>query len=395
METAKENEQYYYLASFRVSNQHYCFHPADRQRMAGGTPTQKSKQVGRDYLGLAVLDGNWRVRMDTVVDLKAAGFAGAQDFRLFVLNQQVYITSNDLIAPIWLTTTTTTGTKHSASVPDAVKDNYLIAPTVFDDSISTSNSKLQVWVRKQPSCAPCSRTRGFCGKNFNYFADPSNGKVMVEIWPTGPHTVRRIDLNKSCERGLESITIVDDTSAPITPLLATVEELDFPTLSRRESILTRGRGSACCVPMHRRNNSGRRELLLVGLQHSKTPSQNNRRLPGNLTANHYLSSWYAFEPTPPFRVVAQSAWFCLGFPDEDDDSVPLLRATSWRKLELGGSGSTSERPYNCPRIHFVSGVTLAPDDPSTVIVAYGINDCFSRFVRVKLPEASLFGEKSV
>ena len=45
----------YYLASFRVSNQHYCFQPKDRKRMAGGTATEKSETncPGLPWLGRA------------------------------------------------------------------------------------------------------------------------------------------------------------------------------------------------------------------------------------------------------------------------------------------------------------------------------------------------------
>lgn len=215
---------------------------------------------------------------------------------------------------------------------------------------------------------------------------------MAEIWPTGPHTVRSIDLDQPCQRGPEPTTMTAhvDNNDSVVPSFATVEELDFPTLGRWESILTRGRGSACCIPMQHENRS-----LLVGIQHSKTPSQRNKQLPGNLTANHYLSSLYAFDATAPYKSVAQSGWFCLGFPDYNttvtttttDQPFPLVRATSWRRLELGG------RIFACPRIHFVSGMTIKADDPSAVIVAYGINDCLSRLVEIRLSDLKglLFG----
>jgi len=286
------------------------------------------------------------------------------------LHNQIYISSYDLLAPLWLTKST------SIKLDDV--PSTVIAPHVFGDD------KLYVHVRREASCAPCSRQRGFCGKNFNYFV--AGNQPMAEIWPTGPHTIRSVDLKQQqgCRRGLEPETVVDDTMAPITTSFATVEEVDFPTLGRWESILTRGRGGACCIPMLDQNSN---RTLLVGIQHSKTPSQRNRQLPGSLTSNHYLSSLYAFEVIPPYRIVAQSGWFCLGFPtDEEKQTNPLVRATSWRKLILGSE-------FDCPRIHFVSGMTLKADDPTTVIVAYGINDCVSRMVQIKLSEFErlLFG----
>lgn len=347
----------YYLVSFRVSNQHYCFHPDDRKLMAGATTaSKKSTQKAQNYLGLAIYDSNLNHVRDTIVDLKAIGFPAAQDFRLFVLQNQIYISSYDLLAPIWL-----------AMAPnDRTVAQTIVAPTVFKN-----RNKLHVHIGKEPSCASCNQKRGFCGKNFNYFVD-SSGNRMAEIWPTGPHMVRSIDLHKPCQRGQEpDAAFVGIKGVDTMPSFATVEELDFPALGRWKSILTRGRGGTCCIPMQHEKLS-----LLVGIQHSKTPSQHNKQLPNNITANHYLSSFYAFQTTPPYRIVAQSGWFCMGFPHED---VTLVRATSWRQLVIG-------RPFDCPRIHFVSGMTIKADDPSSVIVVYGINDCLSRFVEIRLSD---------
>ena len=205
----------------------------------------------------------------------------------------------------------------------------------------------------------------------------ASSTIMVEIWPTGPHLVRSVNASKACDRTPEpSVTHIDDNDS-IPSSFATTEEIDFPALGIQESLLTRGRGSACCIEIQHDN-----QPYLVGIQHSKTPSQRNKQLPVNVTANHYLSSLYAFEKHAPYRIVAQSGWFCLGF----NRDAPLTQATSWRKLILG-------RTFNCPRIHFVSGMTIKADDPNTVIIAYGVNDCLSNFVEVAVSDISqlLFG----
>jgi hypothetical protein len=99
------NDETFYLASFRVSNQQSCLRPEDRKRMMGlindrGPPTMV-RPTAKDYLGLAVLDAQFQVLVDTTVDIAAiAGFAGAQDFRLFALRGKTYIASNDLIAEL-------------------------------------------------------------------------------------------------------------------------------------------------------------------------------------------------------------------------------------------------------------------------------------------------------
>lgn len=396
----------YYVISFRVSNQNYCFHPKDRQQQAllrhqvlnSSDPIVSS--ISKDYLGIIIVNASSSnfpnvisnkdvdIVYDTIVDLKEIrGFgSNAQDFRLFVLQKQLYISSVDSITPIWFTSATTN------APPNHSRKDTILVPTVFSNATEPQQLKLNVWVRKSLSCVNCHRKRAFCGKNFNYFVDEdmtnrsSPATVRVEIWPTGPRTVSSVDLNKPCRRGLNPAVKYFGNTSEVLPSFPTMEEVDFPALRGMESIFTRGRGSACCVPMQypsAKNDSSR--TVLVGIQHTKTPSQRNRILPPNVTSNHYLSSFYAFESTPPYSVIARSGWFCLGFPNDPNEkettNISLLHhVTAWRKLVLGG------RTYNCPRIHFVSGMTIKVNDPNSVILAYGINDCYSRFVEIHLSD---------
>ena len=324
---------------------------------------------------------------DTIVDLKTIhGFNIAQDFRLFVLQKQLYIASVDTITPIWFTTST------PKTPPNHSRKDTILVPTVFSTTSDQQQFQLNVWVRKSLSCANCHRKRAVCGKNFNYFVDedPTNSTylstIRVEVWPTGQHTVHSVDLNKPCRRGLDPTTKYIGSPSETWPTFPTMEEVDFPELGGMESIFTRGRGSACCISMQYpigKNDSSR--TVQVGIQHTKTPSQRNKKLPPNVTSNHYLSRFYAFESHPPYNVIATTGWFCLGFPDDPNVDDPtktslLHRVTAWRKLLLGG------RIYNCPRIHFVSGMTIKVNDPNSVILAYGINDCYSRFVEIQLTD---------
>ena len=348
-----------YLASFRVSNQNYCFHPADQKVMNGladlnGNPTGRHKLPAKNWLGLALMNSQLQILVDTVLDLQQAKFSEVEDFRLFVLEDQVYIASYDILAPFYF---------------EPGEDRVEI-PTVFEKDSSSFGT---VYVRSFVSCAPCERARGYCGKNFNYFTLQSMpaGTALTEIWPSPPHMVRSIDLKSPCNRGLQAEQFLDQDKRPPKTSFATVESIYFPHLSTRHSLLTRGRGGACCIKMERRNST-----FLVGIRHSKTPSQGNR-LPKNLTDNHYLSQLYAFEPVPPFRIVAQSGYFCLGFGS--DNEHPMVRLTNWRKLQLGTE-------FNCPRIHFVSGLTLSVDDPSLALVAWGVNDCYSRIEHVRVSD---------
>jgi hypothetical protein len=355
-----------YIASFRVSNRHFCLHPLDRALMMRGYKTPAI-----DWLGLALLDADLAIVKDTVVNMKAVGFAFAEDFRLFVLKGGLYIASLDQIAPIWLQNPPVTPTR-------------LTIPTVFDGT-----NPFPVYIRSFASCAPCSKRRGLCGKNFNFFINAS-GTALAELWPSPPHVARVVDLDLACDRSQDPESTVDH-STPSRPSFATVEELLFPALGPDQVLLTRGRGGACCVELMNPNNKAN-TTVLVGIQHSKTPSQGkNRLLRGNITDNHYVSRLYAFQPEAPYKIVAQSGLFCLGFPNKQEQiSVPLVRVTLWRKLVLG-------QEFDCPRIHFVSGITLKATEPSKVIIAYGINDCVSRMIEVTVRDLQqlLFGRATM
>jgi len=350
-----------YVASFRVSNSHFCFHPTDRKLMMRG-----HRVPPKDWLGLALLDQNLRIRQDVVLDLKATAMKEAEDFRLFVLHNQLYIATYDLIAPIWIPH------YHPPERTDSYATMQRI-PLVFGD--------MTVLISSTPACAPCEGSRGYCGKNLNYFEGPSNytSMALVEVWPSPPHTVRVIDLTVPCDRSLEPQEFKEGPTN-LLPSFPTVEELFFPSLTPEQLLLTRGRGGACCIELKHPKSTA---LLYVGVEHVKTPSQGKARLPrGNVTDNHYLSRFYAFESKPPFHIVARSGLFCLPFPvdSHEVDDVPLVKVTTWRKLLLGHSFPA------CPRIHFVSGMTINADEPDSVIVAYGINDCTSRMVQISLSE---------
>ena len=55
---------------------------------------------------------------------------------------------------------------------------------------------------------------------------------------------------------------------------------------------------------------------------------------------------------------------------------PFGRATISRKLRLGGDY------FDCPAIHFVSGLVDTPDGQH-LIIAYGVGDCSPRMLKVR------------
>lgn len=84
------------------------------------------------------------------------------------------------------------------------------------------------------------------------------------------------------------------------------------------------------------------------------------------------------EATPPYTVVAQSGKFCLGFPTKEEVQTqnPYGRATLTRKLRMGSEY------FDCPAIHFASGLADTPDG-EYFIIAYGVADCSPRMVKVR------------
>lgn len=348
------------------------------------------KVTPKDWLGLALLDAEWNIQAETIVDVQPA-LRGAQDFRLFVLGGDhrdttepttIYLNSNDVLLPLRLIV---------PSSNEEAATTWTKLVTVFEQQEqhqSLSTQQLQVWVApKQTRCAPCAKPRS-CGKNFHFFtASASPRQLWVEVWPSSPHLVRLLGDESPCRRNQEpqEAYVTQDSPEPsfANPEMSTrngeEETTNNPPKRRAKaaSWLTRGRGSACCIPIQHPESG---QSLLLGIAHSKTLGKG-----GGMQPNHYLSSLYAFENQPPFALVAQSGYFCLPFPAEDVSSAsdnPMVNITRWRILRLG---ERLEYPH-CPRIHFVSGMALDAHDPDKVTVTYGLNDCFSRFVQVSLSD---------
>jgi hypothetical protein len=316
----------------------------------------------KDWLGLALLTENLEIIKDIVVDLKAL-LRGSQDFRLFLLDavdstttaEQMYISSNDILVPLWL------------SVDETKKSTVTQIPSIFGNDFD-------VYIDRTILCAPCGKTR-MCGKNFHFFT--SQRQIWAEVWPSAPHLVRSVA--SPCQRRIEPRQTFSTEFSPKPSFqnkeLAILGHVSDSTLLRKAkapSWLTRGRGSACCISILHPTTG---QSLWMGISHSKTLGNQG------LQPNHYLSSLYAFDSQPPFALVAQSGYFCLPFSsNQPSDTTTMANLTRWRVLKFG-----DELEYtSCPRIHFVSGITFSATDPDTIIIAYGINDCLSRFIQVRL-----------
>lgn len=112
-----------------------------------------------------------------------------------------------------------------------------------------------------------------------------------------------------------------------------------------------------------------REKYFVGVSHSKT-----RRQGEYLPERTYFSRFFAFEKSKPYSVMARSGPFCLGFPSSEEREI-YIGFKNHARAEL----SESSFWPNCPKVHFVTGITENIFDDSKIILAYGVNDCLSRF----------------
>jgi hypothetical protein len=367
------NDEFVYLASFRLSSSSYCWDRA----------TQKSlfriNNKFISYLGLAFL----RKDLSVAEEGYYTWLPGHRDFRLFVMedNDEILLTTGNYNIPMYLLA-------QNESLAESMKllHNY---------ALTTGMPQVAIHTRHRASMNEAGQRVGdIMDKNLNYFVDADNNRI-VEYWPMGPHLVDRMgnmtNLKYYRESDLnESDTTISGNLFEPKPTFGTIEEPFFSRWGKFRPPWGRDRGSTCCIKLSGPSN----DTLFVGVSHVnlykspfKFPPSFNMStfIRGYLV---YLSRFYAFEPTAPYNIVARSGFFCLGWPSQDErGSSPFQH--------LGDTLKLVENFVDCPSINFVSGMTLKADDPSTIIIAYGINDCSSRMVEIDVSEIKrlLIGRK--
>jgi len=184
------------------------------------------------------------------------------------------------------------------------------------------------------------------------------------------------------------------------PSFYTVEELYLHSRDFAQTLYSEPRGTTCCISIHVPKsylseasveipNTDQSDLveLYVGLSHQKAEDfTESVRQTHNMTftVRQYTYNFYAFVPTPPFRTVALSGNFCLGHASETEirqgQTNPLVNLTNAFSVTM------DQDVMNCPFITFISGMVESIGNPDRVVLAYGINDCTSRFVEVEKSE---------
>eukprot|EP00977_Amphora_coffeiformis_P000247 scaffold75_cov165-Amphora_coffeaeformis.AAC.23 len=361
-------ENVVYLASFRVSTIHSCA-ATEGLSLAMMGYEKDTKDFERPYpenhVGFALLREDLSIISDALFTFDNMGQGTPEDIRLFVLNDQLYWGSFYKIHAMWLV---------EPQVPRPwVRE---IPPMSGDWS--------PIIVDTMPVC-PIPITSG--GKNLQFFMDGE--RVIAEVSPMGRKV--EVNLTAKCPKSiLDSRPF--NTTLPARSF-GTVDELHFWKHGVHKSPVSSERGSACCVPMQHQNRS-----LLLGVSHSKFRFRDKKTrgsLPGNVSSNHFFSSFYLMEPTEPYTVIARSGRFCLGFSGDQEVATqnPYGQAARNKRLRLG------LEEFDCPGIHYVSGLVETPDEDH-VIVAYGVADCTPRMIKVRkadvmrilLPYETAFGE---
>lgn len=368
-----------YIGVYRVSNFANCHGPGK------GVP-----KTYANHLGLALLDQELNVikdpvsgqYLDAVIDINKhlweANWATVsrkkkkkplrprqymQDCQIFPArsnqrekSSQLVLLCNEYATPVQL---------KLRQSPGESKEHFMSFSNMY-------GNELQLFARETPNMILYS------GKNLHYFS--TNDQSVLELWPGGPHEVAAIDftkypyVNREFNGGFEQVSKI---KAPETEPNATfATKADTMLYRKRPLLINRDSGSACCVKINwKTNESDEGRELLLGFSHRKT-----RKSPKWLQYS-YVSRVYAFEPNSPFNIVARSGFFCLGFATDDEKkestNEQVRGAASKQKLKFG-----KQTFIECPRIHFVTGITEKLGDDETVIISYGVNDCYPRMIEV-------------
>jgi hypothetical protein len=388
-----------YLATYRVTHLHNCFGHGAYERMLGGS-WANLKSIKSDHLGLALLRSDLSVLVDAVVSFRNSSavkgiLPNAQDYRVFNLHEELYVTSVDRIAPIYMSMFDTSDNRDTSRGQDVTKEeqppsHFLRVPPAFAEDDSRNGPILQLWIRDFASCPYTGSAEGgrkrSSSKNLLYFVDGRN-QTMVEHYPsTNPNDVRTIELNAKCsphkivKSDFDHPNRTSDGGIPPASF-PTIDEFHFPVSERKFPIFTADRGSACCTSFVDPTTG---KDVFVGVVHPKTMFP-GRNLPQGVIRNTYLSRFYAFETEAPYRIVARSGMFCLGYVDAEvekglQQSTSPLISVKMDRMHFAGEF------FDCPRLHFVTGMVDKVGDDSRVILSYGVNDCFSRFVEIEKSE---------
>jgi hypothetical protein len=360
-------DQIAYVASFRLATTQACFDTETTLQLIGGEWESEQRPQKKDYLAIALMRQDLSVVTEAIVDLPRP-FRKREDFRLFVLQGQLFLATYCKLTPLWIMT--------RADAPDfEAKLQWDLTTTVHSwEAIKVFDSPIRVKIGSDITQCAEEKIDNMHSKNLNYFVN-SKEQIMVEMFPLDPHTIRHLPHAKDPEAATP--TRADDITTEEMPIPSfyTLEELVLANeMDFFEHPFTQDRGGACCIEIH---HPITQKPLWLGIAHAKTPHA-RKKLEGRLISNQYVSRFYAFETEHPYKLVAVSGFFCLPHPSGSGGDNPLAAHSAPEKVWSLGSVT-----LNCPVIHFVTGMTEKVEDPETLILAYGVADCTPWFAEVK------------
>ena len=391
-----------YVSTFRAYTGCNCF---------GADPLRRLWKAGEllTYLGVALLDENLDIVEDVLIDLNAGPGYGKYwlqivgDCRLFLLRGGLYLLCNEKMFRINIRRKTKNDNSNSHNHATGQDTSRL--PYVYPNIYGANLEVTLLFTRHRWA------GKNIGGKNWNIFRAPSTSNnstgpydYFLQVYPLQPHWYHRLNVPEASAMALPVQLYRDeedyqwnaDASHPLPK-----PAFDTPDAERSLTVChdkngtnctivpfwgDEDRGSACCVSMQLSNGNN---TVLVGITHSKFTKEH----PGwarygdqeQHKINQYVSRFVAYESRFPFRVVARSGWFCLGFADLDTEgnsntSNTLAGRNTQHRLEM------FNETYHCPFIHFVTSFAEVVGDASKVIIGYGINDCHPRMIMVEKSE---------
>jgi hypothetical protein len=425
-----------YIVVYRVTHKHNCYGGDINLQLMGGL----WEPTFTEYLGMAILDQNLEILIESTFRLapKHPVLPYVNDYRVYNLKEQLYLTAVNRIVPLYLTLSPNDTNKNNKPTASTVDASWVkLLPAFEKEKEDTKNNTtvmqpppFSAWLRNYSACPVYHHAQDFphkgTSKNLLYFvtryndaaADQNHSSnkndIRVIHYPrSNPNDVRHVELNTPC--GSQPITPFDDKQHEWypPPSFRTIDDLLFPVSSTSSSVTRRktedhrnlymrDRGSACCIVMTNPAASVKGQEVLVAVVHPKTIFP-GKKLPPGVIPNTYLSRWVAMEPYAPYRIVARSGIFCLGYPTTMHDRIDQTENnnnnnnnnTSANKKNLYYNPLAMDHmspmtfageSFNCPRIHFVMGMVEKVDDPSRVLISYGVSDCMSRIIEISKSE---------
>ena len=225
------------------------------------------------------------------------------------------------------------------------------------------------------------------GKNFHFFeiGEGANSQSFLEFWPHGTH--RTVPINFFLEVNETNPFVKIDHMLKKKHVFPPrrrfeIEFLDKIESTKREPNFSwttwrpkderpkkRFRGTSQIIDFDLRGKK-----VKLGISHTVS-----EHWPGHVDKRAYLSHFYAFEPEPPFDIVALSGHFCFNHMHEEDVGYDAQWISKRDYENRTAPILISDANYRCPIITFASGLTeMVGHDGEYVIITYGVNDCYSR-----------------